>query len=175
MNGPAGDRDGSSQATNGAAADHSQRALELAYRYLDSRDRTEAEVRAHLEGRGLPAGDVQRSVATLRDQGYLDDARFAHLLAQDKRTLEGWGSDRIRRTLSARGIDRELIEAALAGGDAPSGELDRAVTVLRRRFPAPPQERRERNRALAVLLRKGYDTELALEAMAQHASGYVGA
>jgi regulatory protein len=157
MNGPAGD---------------GQRALELAYRYLDPRDRSEAEVRAHLDGKGLHAGDVERSIATLRDQGYLDDARFAHLLAQDKRTLEGWGNERIRRTLSAHGIDRELIQAALAGDDAPSAELDRAVAVLRRRFPAPPRERRERNRALAVLQRKGYDTELALEAMAQHASGY---
>jgi regulatory protein len=174
MNGSAGGRDRSSRATNGAAAGNDQRTLELAYRYLNPRERSEAEVRAHLEGKGLPAGEVERTIATLRDQGYLDDARFARLLAQDKRTLEGWGSDRIRGTLSARGIDRELIEAALAGDDVPSAELDRAVAVLRRRFPAPPRERRERNRALAVLLRKGYDSELALQAMAQHASEYVG-
>jgi regulatory protein len=156
------------------AGDDGQRALELAYRYLNRRDRTEAEVREHLEGRGLAAGDVERSIATLRDQSYLDDARFARLLAQDKRTLEHWGSDRIRRTLSARGIDRDLVEAALAGDDASSAELDRAVAVLRRRFPAPPQERRERDRALALLLRKGYDAELALDALAKHASGYAG-
>jgi regulatory protein len=159
MNGPAGG---------------GQRALEIAYRYLNPRDRTEAEVRAHLEGKGLDAGDVERSIATLRDQGYLDDARFARSLAQDKRTLEGWGSDRIRRRLSARGIERDLIEAALAGDDAPTEELDRAVAVLRRRFPAPPHERRERDRALAVLLRKGYDAELAIDALARHASRYAG-
>jgi regulatory protein len=159
MNGPAG---------------AGQRALEIAYRCLNARDRTEAEVRAHLEGKGLDAGDVERSIATLRDQGCLDDARFARLLAQDKRTLEGWGSDRIRRTLSARGIERDLIETALAGDDVPTAELDRAVAVLRRRFPAPPRERRERDRALAVLLRKGYDAELAIDALARHASGYAG-
>jgi regulatory protein len=159
----------------GAGGNDSQRALELAYRYLNPRERTEAEVRGHLEGRGVDADVAERSIATLRDQGYLDDARFARLLAQDKRTLEGWGSDRIRRTLSARGIDRDLIEAALAADDVPSAELDRAVAVLRRRFPAPPQERRERDRALAVLLHKGYDAELALDALEQHASGCAGA
>jgi len=152
-----------------------QRALELAYRYLNPRERTEAEVRRHLAGNGLDADKVEWSIATLRDQGYLDDARFARLLAQDKRTLEGWGSDRIRRTLSARGIDRDLIDSALADDVVPSAELDRAVEVLRRRFPAPPQERRDRDRALGVLLRKGYDPELALDAVARDAGGCAGA
>jgi regulatory protein len=144
--------------------------LELAYRYVNPRDRTEAELRGYLDGKGLDAGDVEQSIATLRDQGYLNDARYARLLAQDKRSLEGWGSERIRRTLSARGIDRDLIEDALAEDEAPAAELDRAVALLRRRFPSPLQERRDRDRALAVLLRKGYEVDLALDALARHAN-----
>jgi regulatory protein len=152
-----------------------QRGLTLAYRYLNRRDRTETEVRDHLDGKGIDAGDVEQVIAALRDQGFVDDARYARLLAEDKRNLEGWGSERIRRTLSARGIDRELIEGALAGdGDGDeqetTTEIDRAVAVLGRRFPTPPRERRERDRALAVLLRKGYDVELALDALARHGS-----
>jgi regulatory protein len=107
-------------------------------------------------------------VQTLREQGYLDDARFARLFAADKRTLEGWGSDRIRRTLAGRGIDRDLIDAALAAGGAPDAERERALELLRRRFPTPPAERRDRDRALGFLLRKGYDSELALEALSEH-------
>jgi regulatory protein len=103
-------------------------------------------------------------IATLVDQDYLDDARFARLFAQDKRALEQWGSDRIRLTLNARGIDRELIDAALPAGR----ELDSAVAVLRRRFADPPRDRRGRDRALGVLLRKGYDPELALEALSTY-------
>ena len=150
-----------------------QRGLTLAYRYLNRRDRTETEVRAYLDGKGIDAGDVEQAIATLRDQGFVDDARYARLLTEDKRNLEGWGSERIRRTLSARGIDRELIENALDGdGDEQEAttEIDRAVAVLSRRFRTPPQERRERDRALAVLLRKGYDVELALDALARHGS-----
>ena len=44
--------------------------------------------------------------------------------------------------------------------DGADAELERALALLRRRFPSPPRERRDRDRALAVLLRKGYDTEL---------------
>ncbi len=43
------------------------------------------------------------------------------------------------------------------------------MALLRRRFPDPPQDRRDRNRALGMLVRKGYDTELALDALSAHA------
>lgn len=143
--------------------------LELAYRYLNRRDRTEGEVRAHLTGKGVEPDAAEQAIATLREQGYVDDARYARLFAEDKRALEGWGSERIRGTLQLRGIDRELIDAAVrADGDAGS-EMERALEILRRRFPSPPRERRDRDRALAVLLRKGYDTELALDALTAHA------
>ena len=74
----------------------------------------------------------------------LDDARYARLFVEDKRTLEAWGSERIERELRARGVERELVAAALADGDADAeGELDRALELLRRRFPEPPRDRRD--------------------------------
>ncbi|MGH2929282.1 MAG: regulatory protein RecX, partial [Solirubrobacteraceae bacterium] len=108
-------------------------------------------------------------------QRLLDDERFARLFVSDKRELEQWGSERIRRGLEARGIDRRLAETALSAvnGDRaePETELHRALALLRRRFPAPPEDRRTRERALGMLLRKGYETELALDALAAHARG----
>jgi hypothetical protein len=43
------------------------------------------------------------------------------------------------------------------------------VAILRRRFPVAMQARRDRDRALGVLLRKGYEEEVAIEALAIHA------
>jgi regulatory protein len=143
--------------------------LELAYRYLNRRDRTEGEVRKHLVAKGVEDDAAQDAIETLREQGYVDDARYARLFAEDKRALEGWGTERIRGTLALRGIDRELIDAAVQADGGAGSELERALEVLRRRFPSPPRERRDRDRALAVLLRKGYDTELALDALSAHA------
>jgi regulatory protein len=148
--------------------DRLQRALELAYGYLSSRDRTRAEVRRRLERDRLEPSAIEGAIRTLVDQGYVDDARFARLFAEDKRELEHWGSDRIRRTLLERGIDRELVERTLRAEPAET-ELDRALALLRRRFPAPPGDRRERDRAIGVMLRKGYDSELALDALAAYA------
>jgi regulatory protein len=144
-----------------------ERALKLAYAYLNRRERTEAELRRHLEGRGVDAAAVQTTMETLREQGYLDDERFARMFTEDKRDLEQWGSERIRRTLLERGIDRDLVEATLHQA-GPEDELDRARALLSRRFPSARLDQRDRDRALGVLLRKGFDSELALEALAGH-------
>jgi regulatory protein len=141
-----------------------QHALGLAYRYLNRRERTQAEVRQRLEREEIGAATVDDTIATLIEQGYLDDSRFARLFTEDKRQLEQWGSDRIRRSLRERGVDPELIETALSEQTGES-ELQQALELLRRRFPQPPVDRRERDRALGVLLRKGYEMELALDAL----------
>jgi regulatory protein len=156
--------------TGHVATDGQDRALTIAYRYLNRRERTRAEVRGQLAREGIDAADVERAIGTLVEQGYLDDARFVRLFVQDKRELEGWGSDRIRQGLLARGADPDLVDETLAAQEG-SGELERAVAVLRRRFPAPAADRRERDRALGVLLRKGYDVELALDAITAHSRG----
>ncbi len=146
-----------------------QRALDVAYRYLGRRDRTEAEVRQRLEQVGTTAATLDETIAVLREQHVLDDERYARLFVEDKRALEQWGADRIRRALSTRGIDRDLVEHALGDDESATDELGRAVELLRARFPSPPQDRRERDRALGVMLRKGYDAEVAIDALAAYA------
>lgn len=157
--------------------EHLQHALGIAYRYLSRRERTTREVRQQLEHKGVDTGVAEEATAILNDDGYLDDARFAHLFVQDKRELEQWGSERIRQRLLARGLDRDVIATALQdgqpayGSEEPATELERALSVLSRRFPSPPQDRRQRNRALGALIRKGYDPDLALDALRAYARG----
>ncbi len=141
-----------------------QHALDLAYRSLARRDRTVAEIRSQLESKRVEPAAIDAAVAELLELGYLDDARYARRFVEDRRTLDSWGPDRIQRRLQALGLDDELIADAL-GAREPADELDAAVAVLRRRFSAPCQEPREREHALGMLVRKGYDLELAYDAV----------
>ena len=157
------------------AADRTERALQLAHSYLDRRERTTSEVRGYLLSKGFDAATTERTLAALSEDGMLDDDRFARLFTADKRELERWGAERIRRDLLQRGVEPETVAAALVDGAETSAfemELRRALELLRRRFPSPPGDRRERDRALGVLVRKGYDVELALDALAAYARGH---
>ncbi len=143
-----------------------ERALELAYRTLSTRDRTVAEVRAFLERRGVGSGAVDHAVAELTAARFLDDERFARLFTEDKRGIERWGSERIERDLRRRGVPDHLIEAALATTD-PDVELATAMGLLAGKL-LPCESDRDRDRAWRLLVRKGYEPELAYEAVREH-------
>jgi regulatory protein len=128
------------------------------------RDRTVAELRAFLERRGVRAVAVDAAIEVLSGVGYLDDARYARRFAEDRRALQSWGRERIAGDLERRGVSRELIEEALADRGREA-ELASATTLLRERFPGAPMDDRERDRAWRVLVRRGYDPELAYEAV----------
>jgi regulatory protein len=139
-------------------------ALELAYRHLGRCDRTEAQMRRHLAGRAVEEWAIDEAVRRVCEQGYLDDARYARVFAQDRRALDGWGPERIERALLRAGVSGELVAAALGERDA-AAELDAAVALLRRRCRSVPATDRERERALGLLVRKGYELELAFDAV----------
>lgn len=141
-----------------------QHALDLAFRYLGRRDRTVLEMRRYLEDKRVEPAVIEDVLGQLGEQGYLDDERFARQFAEDKRLLEEWGADRIERRLSTLGIPAEIVRGVV-GGRGRDGELEAALALLRRRFPALGEEPREQQRAFGVLVRKGYDTELAWDAI----------
>jgi regulatory protein len=148
-----------------SAAARLQRALELGYRHLAKRDRTQAELRRHLGARELDEASIDGTIETLVRQGYVDDARYARVFAEDRRKLDDWGPERIERRLRELGVDAGLVAEALGQRDAGE-ELDAAVALLRRRCAgAIPASERERERALGMLARKGYDLELAYDAV----------
>ncbi len=136
--------------------------LSLAVKALRQRERTSWELAEWLRKRGVGEGDVEETIATLEDFGELDDARFARRYAEDKRELRGWGAERIREALTARGVGRVEIDAALV--DGYEQELERAIAQLGGRTE-PLRTDAARGRALAFLIRRGYPYELAYEAI----------
>lgn len=145
-----------------------QHARDLAWRALNRRDHTVAELARILARKRVEPAVIDVVLGELCEQGYLDDARFATRFAEDRRRLDGWGSERIERGLRALGVDAELIAAAVSS-QSPDTELEAAVALLNRRFPQPPATPRDCERALGLLLRKGYELELAHDAIRRHA------
>jgi regulatory protein len=144
-----------------------EHALGLAYAYLNRRERTRHELREHLLARDVQPEVAEQALAELARNGYVDDRRFARLFAEDRSELDQWGSERIRRALVNRGISADVADEVLAES-AGSDELDRAVVLLERRFPGGLVNRREAERALGVLVRRGFEYDLATDALNEH-------
>ena len=143
-----------------------ERAIELAYRAVGYRERTVAELRAYLERKRVGPFAIDEAVAELSGAGFLDDALYARRFAEDKRELERWGSERIARDLHRRGVAPDLIEAAVADRSRDS-ELRSALVLLEERS-SPPADDGERDRAWRLLVRRGYEPEIAYEAVRRY-------
>lgn len=139
-----------------------QHARDVAWAALNRREHTEAELQRALERKRCAPEEVGTVIGELVEGGFVDDAAYAQRFAEDRRHLDGWGAERIERRLRAAGVERHHIEAAIESQPA-GAERDAALAYLRRRFPVAPEDPRDRNRALGILVRKGYELELSLD------------
>jgi regulatory protein len=138
-------------------------AFEVALAALNRKERTTHELMVWLERRGFDGDEVQDAIGRLAEAGELDDERFARRYAEDKRDLSGWGAERIRETLLARGVANATVDGVLAT-DSRDDQLNRARELLARRG-RPLADNAERQRALDYLARRGYEYEIAYEAV----------
>lgn len=146
-----------------------RRGLDRAYRALAQKERTVAEMRELLLAK-VAEEAAEEVLAELIDTGALNDAEFAKGFTADKRALSGWGNERIREALRDRGIDRADIEAALSD-DPGGGEIERALSLLEgRNFDLTLE--RDRARALGLLARRGYESEVAYDAIRRLETGH---
>lgn len=149
-----------------------RRALVIVWRALSRRDRTVAELRAALERRGIELEAAEAALSEVAAAGYLDDAVFARRFAEDRRRLDGWGQRRIESELRRRGVPGAIVDATLAP-HGPEAELEGAQALLAERMAALEDDR-DRRRALGLLARRGYASEIAYEAIRRHEAAAAG-
>jgi len=138
-------------------------AFEAALGALDRKERTAHELALWLKGRGFAMDEIEAVLRRLFEIEALDDERFARRYAEDKRDLSGWGPERIREALLDRGVPIDTIEGVLAL-DSHGDQLDRAREILIRRA-RPLDDDADRQRELEYLARRGYDYEIAYQAV----------
>ena len=133
--------------------------LDYAYRLLARRAYSEQELAEKLTAKGFTPSAVTRTVARLKDQGYLNDTRLAADQAERLRT-QGFGPEGIRAKLAQKGLAAGTIEQTLeAGGE--DQDVQSARRLLASRFPADALKQPQiRARAFRLLLRRGYAQEI---------------
>ena len=161
------DQDQDRDRARGRGRDPEREAFELAVAAIARKERTAAELAEVLAARGVSDGVAVAVLRHLAEIGELDDERFARAYAQDKRELRGWGPDRIRATLVERGVDRATAESAST--EPHSEQTERAASMLADRGERLVDDA-ARSRALGYLARRGFDAEVAYEAVRRAAA-----
>ena len=139
---------------------------ELAFTYcvrrLTSAPHTEHNLRTKLRERGYEDGVIDAVLARLRRIGYVDDAQFAVQWVRSRARTKALAEPLLRQELRQKGLDDELIEAALREAGDGADQERRALELLERKIPRTlPTDRAEldklKRRLGGILARKGYD------------------
>jgi regulatory protein len=103
-------------------------------------------------GRTLVALVIRR----LKDQGYLNDVRYAAAYSSLRRDNEKFGRQRVISELKAKRVHAEVIDQAVAAAYEDVDEEQQARAYLRRKRITKPKHQREMARVFRQLLRAGF-------------------
>ncbi len=142
-----------------------EQAHALCLRLLTARSRTRSELSGHLAKRGYPDDVAETVLSRLAAVGLIDDADFAEQWVRSRRARAGKGKRALAAELRTKGVDADVIAAALDGIDA-AAERERAEQLveqkLRREALADADDTKVMRRLVGMLARRGYSQSMAV-------------
>ena len=145
--------------------DEKTRAQRSALYYLGRAERSRAQVVRYLEAREYAPEIVNSVMDKVDAYGYVDDARYARMLVEDRARLRGKSRRAVRQEMREKGLDAATIEEAMAlYGDRE--EMENAMRIARKYYQRNRGDREGFERkAGAALYRRGYDWEVIRDAL----------
>ena len=102
---------------------------------------------------------VELIIRRLKDQGYLNDAKYATAYSSFRRDNEKFGRRRVITDLKAKGVHGDIIAQAVTSAYEDVNEEKLAREFLRRKRLTKPQSQRETARIFRQLMRAGFTTK----------------
>jgi regulatory protein len=138
-----------------ADADRYQKCLEAAFRLLAVRPRSEVELRQRLQRRGFETDHLEKAIATLKEQGLVDDTAFAHFWKDNRQSFRPRSRRLTALELKRKGVESAVIDAAVGEIDDSESAYRAALGRARRLVPSDFND--FRRRLGEYLVRRGFD------------------
>ena len=135
-----------------SAAARKASAKARAVRIVSATASTQAALERKLIQKGETPEDAKQAVQWLQDLNLLDDGQVARQLVQSA-VRKGYGEARIKQILFEKQVPKQYWDQALALIPDQSGAID---TFLRKRFGGQMPDKKEIDRAVQALLRRGH-------------------
>lgn len=130
---------------------------------LARRMRSTAELKRLLRSR-VEADEIGQTlmelvVRKLKDQGYLNDAKYAAAYSSFRRDNEKFGARRVITELKVKGVHGDMISAAVDNAYAEVDEEKQAREYLRRKRLKKPADKKAAARVFRHLMRAGFGSK----------------
>jgi len=137
--------------------DQRARCYDAALRFLGARPRSEREIRDRLAKHEFAQPMIDATIERLRRIGLVDDTAFAEYWVEQRQTHRPRGGRLLKQELRAKGVDAEVVAAALPADDDEHGAYQAAVRKAQ--SLRTMDERTFRQRLGGFLQRRGFDYE----------------
>lgn len=142
-----------------------EQALAALMRLCARAEKSESDARRLMRGWGLSEADAEKVLARLVRERFIDDTRYTEAFVREKLRLSGWGEYKIRTALQRKGIQREVIDAALAQADrSEMGERLAQQLARKARSVKHTTPYELKTKLIRYGLSLGYDYEAVLDA-----------
>jgi regulatory protein len=99
---------------------------------------------------------VELIIRKLKDQGYLNDAKYAAAYSSFRRDNEKFGRMRVITDLKAKGVHGDLIDTAVRAAFDEVNEEKQARAYLQRKRLVKPKDQKQAARIFRQLVRAGF-------------------
>ncbi|MET7641859.1 regulatory protein RecX [Streptomyces sp. NPDC005438] len=154
--------DGTDEMGQASTASPEQRARALCLRLLTGSPKTRAQLAEAMRRKEIPDEVAETVLARFEEAGMIDDDAFADAWVESRHHSKGLARRALARELRTKGLESEVIEAAVSQLDTDQEVRTARALVERKLRSTRGLDRQRRIRRLAGLLaRKGYGEDLS--------------
>ena len=149
--------------------EESKKARMCAIRYLVYRDRSRNEIIRHLKGKMFSIDVIDQTLNFLEEKDYINDLRFALKFGRTRIENKKEGRLRVEQELKSKGLESQVIRAVLNSLYEEYDEGEIAMICVKKKLQSPLSSdvKKERNRLVRFLERKGFAPSLAYQIVTQ--------
>lgn len=139
-----------------------------AERFCAYRERCTFEIKQKMKELNAQEGETEKVIASLQEDNYLSDERYARLFTSGKFRIKRWGKNKIRAELRMKKIPDSLIYNALDTLDEDEYQKTIEHLIKKKEREVKSKNAKDKIRKIAMfLLSKGFESELVWKALKQ--------
>ena len=142
-----------------------QQALQSLMRMCARSERSSGDALRLMKRWGVADDEARKVLSRLQAERFIDDARYAEAFVRDKLNLSGWGAYKIKMSLRAKGVSRDIIEEVVAPMLEATDMTERLEEMMQRKLRtlkySSPYE--AKTKLIRFAVSRGYDMEQAVE------------